>query len=71
MWIGVSRLLQVCGPNVNYDKRMLWDELVGLISWWNLLWCNGGDFNIIHFPSERSSNTSSFPAMLEFSESIF
>jgi hypothetical protein len=42
------------GPIVDSDRRVLWDELTGLISWWNSP-CVGGDFNIIHFLSERSS----------------
>jgi hypothetical protein len=44
----------VYGPNNIKDKRTLWEELVGLMSWWNLPWCIGGDFNITRFPSERS-----------------
>jgi hypothetical protein len=28
----------VYGPNVDYEKRLLWDELAGLLNWWNLLW---------------------------------
>ena len=43
----------VYGPNGNFDRRRLWDELVGLKSWWDLPWYIGGDFNIIRFPSER------------------
>jgi hypothetical protein len=31
----------VYGPNDNNDKKMLWDELAGLISWWELSWCIG------------------------------
>lgn len=26
----------VCGPNVDNNRKDLWDELVGLGSWWNL-----------------------------------
>lgn len=33
------------------------DELVGLISWWNLSWCIGGNFNVIHYPIERYMET--------------
>ena len=32
---------------------LMWEELVGLYSWWNLPWCVGGDFNAICFPFER------------------
>lgn len=27
----------VYGPNVDYDRRLLWDEQTGLLNWWNLL----------------------------------
>jgi hypothetical protein len=32
----------VCGPNHARDRRILWEELAGLMSWWNLPWCIGG-----------------------------
>lgn len=32
----------VYGPNPDCDRRILWDELAGLISWWDLPWCIGG-----------------------------
>lgn len=34
------------GPNSDRDVRLLWDELFGLLSWWNLPWCTRGDFNV-------------------------
>lgn len=61
----------VYGPNDDIVKRVLWDELAGLLSGWDLLWCIGGDFNITCFPSERSSDTHSSPILLEFSKFIF
>jgi hypothetical protein len=33
---------EVYGPNNAKDRRTLWDELAGLMSWWNLPWCIGG-----------------------------
>jgi len=36
----------VYGPNANCDRRLLWDELAGLLSRWALPWCIGGDFNV-------------------------
>jgi exonuclease III len=36
----------VYGPNSDRDRRHLWDELVGMLNWWNLPWCIEGDFNI-------------------------
>jgi exonuclease III len=45
----------VYGPNDDSDRKVLWDELVGLLSWWELLWCIGGD--IICYPSEGLGDT--------------
>jgi hypothetical protein len=44
----------VYGPNHARDRRILWDELAGLMSWWIMPWCIGGDFNVTRFSSERS-----------------
>ena len=52
------------------DRRLLWEELVGLNSWWNVPWCVGGDFNVVRFSSERSGSTSFTAAMREFSSFI-
>ena len=56
------------GPNNEYDRKLLWDELGGIMSWWEKPWCNGGDFNAILYPSERSGDTSCSSAMREFSD---
>jgi hypothetical protein len=44
----------VYGPNSDIDRSLLWDELAGILSWWSLPWCIGGDFSVARFPSERS-----------------
>lgn len=44
----------VYGPNNDIDRRMLWVELAGIMSWWEKPWCIGSDFNAIRYPSERS-----------------
>jgi len=31
----------VYGPNDDGDMRFLWDELFGLMSWWEMSWCFG------------------------------
>jgi len=49
----------------------LWIELVGLMSLWELPWCIRGDFNVVCFPSERSSGAGYSAAMEEFSDFIF
>jgi hypothetical protein len=57
----------VYGPNHARDRRILWDELAGMMSWWNMLWCIGGDFNVTRFPSERSGAACRL-AMADFSD---
>ena len=42
----------VYGPNSDCDRQLLWEELAGIHSWWNVAWCIGGDFNAVRFPSE-------------------
>jgi hypothetical protein len=59
------------GPNVDSDRRVLYDELARLSSWWNGLWCIGGDFKIICFPSKRSNGFCPSITMLEFFKFIF
>ena len=34
----------VYGPNVDADRSILWEELARVRSWWEVLWCIGGDF---------------------------
>jgi len=59
----------VYGPNCRVDRRGLWDELAGIMSWWSLPWCIGGDFNTTRFPSERSG-VGSVSAMRDFCDFI-
>lgn len=61
----------VYGPNFDALKSSLWDELAGLLSWWVMPWCIGGDFNVIRFLAERSSGVRLNSSMLEFSDFIF
>jgi exonuclease III len=60
----------VYGPNSDMDRNLIWDELAGILSWWSLSWCIGGDFNAACFPSERSGEGNR-PAMREFFDFIF
>jgi hypothetical protein len=62
---------RVYGPNGDFDRCLLGDELVGLLSWWNLPWCIEGDFNVIRFPSERSRGRRISVAMRKFLNFIF
>jgi hypothetical protein len=49
--------------NSDCDKRYLWEELAGLLSWWNLSWCIRKDFNVARFPSERLGEAPFCPTM--------
>nr|XP_023925825.1 uncharacterized protein LOC112037243 [Quercus suber] len=60
----------VYGPNLVRERRLLWEELFGLSSWWNVPWCVGGDFNVVRFSSERAGSTVYTAAMREFSDFI-
>jgi exonuclease III len=60
----------VYGPNDARDRRLMWDELAGMRSWWEVPWVLGGDFNVVRFPSERVGSDSFSPAMHEFSDFI-
>jgi hypothetical protein len=53
------------------DRRELWDELAWLMSWWEMPWYIGGDFNVVRFPSERLGVSDYSAAMEEFSKFIF
>uniref|UniRef100_A0A2N9GWZ4 Reverse transcriptase domain-containing protein n=1 Tax=Fagus sylvatica TaxID=28930 RepID=A0A2N9GWZ4_FAGSY len=61
----------VYGPQSDRDKRLMWEELSGLASWWGTPWCVGGDFNVVRYPMERLGSDQFTPAMNEFSEFIF
>ena len=62
--------LGVYGPNLDRDRSLLWEELSGVISWWEAPWCVAGDFNVVRFPSEKSGTASFTFAMHEFSDFI-
>ena len=44
---------RVYSPNDNNLRGQMWDELIGIQQLWEVPWCYIGDFNIVHFPSER------------------
>jgi hypothetical protein len=46
---------EVYGPNNDVDRRYLWEELVGIISWWDPPLCIGGDFNVVSSKSSGSA----------------
>jgi hypothetical protein len=44
----------VYGPTRDALRRLMWEELAGLMCLWELPWCIGGDFNVTLFHNERS-----------------
>ncbi|XP_065630572.1 uncharacterized protein LOC136067974 [Quercus suber] len=60
----------VYGPNCDRDRCLLWEELLGVCSWWEVPWCVGGDFNVVRFPSERFGSANFTSAMHRFSAFI-
>jgi hypothetical protein len=61
----------VYGPIRAVDRNLMWEELAGIASWWEVPWCVGGDFNIVRYPSERVGSTTLSHSMRDFSEFIF
>jgi len=53
------------------NKRLLWEEIAKVHSWWDTPWCIGSDFNIIRLLSERSGESRMRPAIMKFLECIF
>ncbi len=60
----------VYGLQFDRDKRVMWEELSRLASWWDVPWFVGGDFNVVCFPFERLGADQFTPAMNDFSEFI-
>ena len=60
----------IYGPNDDTTRQCLWEELAGVLSWWELPSCIGGDFNLSRFPSERSGVSHISSAMRDFSDFI-
>ena len=61
----------VYGPHRNAERRLLWEELSSICSWWDIPWCVGGDFNVVRYPSKRAGSDQMSPAMRDFSNFIF
>lgn len=64
LWVCMVQMMTLKG-------NVFWDELVGLVIWWEVSWYIGGDFSVVHYPCERSRDTRQSQAMLDFSEFIF
>jgi len=48
-------LIGVYGPNDDHLRCALFEKLLLFMSSWDIPWCLGGDFNVIRFPSEKST----------------
>jgi hypothetical protein len=60
----------VYGPNSNNLRRLMWEELAGLLSIWGMPLCTGGDFNATLFHSERSGGANMRCTVTEFADFI-
>ena len=58
------------GPNDDTLGVGLWEELEMLSSLGDIPWCLGGDFNVVRFPSERSTKGRLISTMCELSAFI-
>ena len=63
-------LIGISGPNDDTLQVGLWEELENVLSLWDICWCLRGDFNVVKFPSERSTRGRLTFAMCEFSAFI-
>ena len=75
LWKGVSDGLEwvgtgLYGPTIDGLRHEFWDELSTVCQKWALPWCVFGDFNMVHFPSERLGCTRLTCHMMDFSDFI-
>ena len=57
----------VYGPNDDNLRSAFFKELPTFMSVWNIPWYVGGDFNVVRFPSERSTGSRLASVMTDFS----
>uniref|UniRef100_A0A2N9G078 Reverse transcriptase domain-containing protein n=1 Tax=Fagus sylvatica TaxID=28930 RepID=A0A2N9G078_FAGSY len=60
----------VYGPQTDRERLLMWYELAGISSWWDVLWCIGGDLNVVRFPAEKLRGHFFTQAMEDFSDFI-
>ncbi|RVW15175.1 LINE-1 reverse transcriptase-like [Vitis vinifera] len=60
----------VYGPFTKMEREGMWEELGAVRGLWDDPWCLGGDFNIILFQQERSSQRRITSAMRRFAETV-
>ena len=60
----------VYGPNRDQYRWRLWEELAGLLSLWEVLWCIEGDFNVTLHLDERLGGAAHRFAVSDFAEFV-
>ncbi|RVW72110.1 hypothetical protein CK203_054771 [Vitis vinifera] len=60
----------VYGPFTKMEREGMWEELGAIRGLWDDPWCLGGDFNIILFQQEGSSQRRITSAMRRFAETV-
>ncbi|KAJ9693798.1 hypothetical protein PVL29_009659 [Vitis rotundifolia] len=60
----------VYGPFTKAEREGMWEELGAIRGRWDDPWCLGGDFNVILFQQERSSQSRISSAMRRFAETV-
>lgn len=65
-FVVIPSLAEQVRENRSPRKEFLWEELTVLISWWDLPWGTGADFNVTRFPSEQLGKADFSLAMEEF-----
>ncbi|XVE69059.1 hypothetical protein DITRI_Ditri09bG0119200 [Diplodiscus trichospermus] len=70
---GRCRFGNICAPNNDTDRALLWEELRVNLNNWEVSWYLGGYFNIVRYQKGKIGATTNFLAMnafLEFIESV-
>ena len=60
----------VYGLNSDNLRSAFFEKLVTFMSIWDIPWCVGGDFDVVRFPSERSTGRRLTSMMADFSNFI-
>ncbi|RVW52821.1 hypothetical protein CK203_006712 [Vitis vinifera] len=60
----------VYGPFTKVEREGMWEEFGAIRGLWDDPWCLGGDFNIILFQQERSSQRRISSAIRRFAETV-
>lgn len=58
------------GPNTEREREDFWTELEDVHSWSSLVWCLGGDFNIVRYPLEKKGGRRYTRGMIDFFDFI-